>query len=311
MATEQEKWCAETPHVLVTAIMTLHNQRRSEWPARLALCHELIAAGADLHDAHWRMQPLAAAVALGYVEMAQLLLAHGADVHGGRRYATPLAAAAGDAELTALLQAHGAQTTAFSAAACGDVTGLAAALPDLPQGVLQRDEDDRSLLHTAARRLQTDTVRWLIAAGADVDAIAQACRDTRPLHDAARHAKGNSAILAALLDAGADVNAVDAGGVGALHMAVRDRNVDAVALLLTHGADPDAEDHGRRSTPLRRAVADTGRGGSGGKTAAALRIVELLLAHGADPAHINRSGKPLLASARSEPVRERLRAAIG
>ena len=50
-----------------------------------------------------------------------------------------------------------------------------------------------------------------------------------------------------------------------MHMAVRDRDIDAVRALLEHGAAVDIEDRGRKSTPLRRAVANTSRPGPSGR----------------------------------------------
>ncbi len=112
-----------------------------------------------------------------------------------------------------------------------------------------------------------------------------------------------------LTDAGADLNARNRSGVTALHMAVRDRSVEAVRHLLHHGADPNVEDGGRGSAPLRRAVADTARSGTGGKKDAALEIVRLLIDHGADVNHVNRSGRTLVESARDRNIIEALQAA--
>ena len=76
------------------------------------------------------------------------------------------------------------------------------------------------------------------------------------------------------------------------------------------GAAVDIEDRGRRSTPLRRAVANTGKPGTSGKQDVAVEITAILLDHGADPKHVNRSGKPMLASTRHAKIRSLLEAAI-
>ena len=66
---------------------------------------------------------------------------------------------------------------------------------------------------------------------------------------------------------------------------------------------------GRESTPLRRAVANTGRSGTAGKSDQAIAITELLLAHGANRGHVNRSGGTLLESTRTATIQNMLRSA--
>jgi hypothetical protein len=83
----------------------------------------------------------------------------------------------------------------------------------------------------------------------------------------------------ALLDAGADPNAIDKSGVAPLHRAVRTRSAAAVAALLDGGADPELTNK-RGSTPLQLATRTTGRGGSGSPEARAeqeeiIRLLEL------------------------------------
>lgn len=85
-------------------------------------------------------------------------------------------------------------------------------------------------------------------------------------------------IIRYLIDAGADVNAVANGGVTPLHRAVRNRCSSAVEALLDAGADPrSTNDHG--STPVDLANSTTGRGGVGSEAAKAeQRIILDLLA---------------------------------
>ncbi len=57
------------------------------------------------------------------------------------------------------------------------------------------------------------------------------------LHWAARN--GRLAVLALLVEKGADVNAADRGGVTALHSLASQGNIEGLRVLLDRGADPD------------------------------------------------------------------------
>jgi uncharacterized protein len=93
------------------------------------------------------------------------------------------------------------------------------------------------------------------------------------------------------LKAGGDVHAADKNGVTALHHAVRFRLPRAVAALIEQGADVNRACRRNGSTPLHRAVIQTGAPGTAGKSAEAREIVKLLLAAGADPSIANKAGK--------------------
>ena len=160
----------------------------------------------------------------------------------------------------------------------------------------------------AARIGHLEIARLLLDAGADPNAVATASYGISPIHEVCRgHETGGSGEVRLLHERGAGLDATDRGGVSALHMAVRDRNVETVRSLLELGASVDIEDRGRRSTPLRRAVATTGRSGTTGKGPEAREIVRLLLPFGADPDHVNRTGRPVVASATNAEIRRLLR----
>jgi hypothetical protein len=138
-------------------------------------------------------------------------------------------------------------------------------------------------LHIAAAAYCTALVRELVALGATVDAANR--RRQQPLHYAVdggpRTAHWNPpaqvATIGALIDAGADPNAVDMGGVTPLHRAVRNRCAAAVRVLLDRGADPRRK-NGNGSTPSQLAELSTGRGGTGAPEAKAQQaeIVQML-----------------------------------
>jgi tankyrase len=98
-------------------------------------------------------------------------------------------------------------------------------------------------------------------------------------------------VIRFLIDSGVPVNETDANGVTPLHRAVRFRSIGAVDLLLKLGADVHATDRKSHSTPLHRAVTNTGAPATAGKHDLAVRIAESLLSHGADPGARNKNGK--------------------
>jgi ankyrin repeat protein len=61
---------------------------------------------------------------------------------------------------------------------------------------------------------------------------------------------GNAEIIQSLINAGADVNATNNQGAGALHMAAQEGHSESVALLLGAGADSHATDLKQQETPL-------------------------------------------------------------
>jgi uncharacterized protein len=89
----------------------------------------------------------------------------------------------------------------------------------------------------------------------------------------------------------ADIHAADKNGVTALHHAVRFRSPAAVKTLIERGANVNQACRRNGSTPLHRAVTQTGAPGTAGRQAAAIEIIHLLLAAGADPSITNKSGR--------------------
>ena len=118
-------------------------------------------------------------------------------------------------------------------------------------------------LHYAARdNTEPSVIAELVAAGADVEAWATGSVlrhgrtttvDVTPLHEAVRNE--HYAIVLALLDAGANVNAVAAGGRMPLHdAAAHNPNPAVISALVSRGGEVNAPLPGGR-TPLHEAAA--------------------------------------------------------
>jgi ankyrin repeat protein len=93
-------------------------------------------------------------------------------------------------------------------------------------------------LHYAAFADNADTAAALLDAGADVNARAKNKFDNTPLQVSLLTSSRNAAKV--LLDRGADVNARQAEGVTALHEAAQSGDGEIIQMLLAAGADPEA-----------------------------------------------------------------------
>ena len=170
-------------------------------------------------------------------------------------------------------------------------------------------------LHVAAASFRRPMGELLVAHGADCGARNR--RGAQPLHYAAdaNHwdPTAQAAMIAYLVSAGADPNAVDVAGVTPLHRAVRTRSSAAVLALVDGGADP-RQPNKSGSTPLHLAVQTTGRGGSGSSRAREQQagIIRLLLGRGARLTDQDARGTQVYRAATSEWIRTLLKeAAVG
>lgn len=215
-----------------------------------------------------------------------------------------------------------ASQTIFDAARKGDIAALKAILKANPPLIGARGEGGRSPLHQALLAGQSETARFLIQSGADVnwrDAegiaplgyaalagdVAAAglliergarvdAQDTAlggsPLHLAAL--RGHANVILLLVDKGAPLDLRTKDGRTALAVAVEGGKRDCAEILLSRGASAHARDEKNR-TLLHRAV-----------LARDAEIVRLLLARGADPLVRSAYGNTALDLALQEDLTE-------
>ena len=139
-----------------------------------------------------------------------------------------------------------------------------------------RDADGVPVFFSAARRDDDKLVRLFVATGVPVDMRGTCAREDTPqpvtaLTCAIRSGQPEGA--AALITAGADVNAPGLYGRTPLHLAARRGMASTVRLLLSHGADATARDE-EGLTPLDAARAEAEKRGQSGDPAAVIAVLE-------------------------------------
>ena len=138
-----------------------------------------------------------------------------------------------------LLRPHAGPLGIFEAAALGDCSRLSALLAADAMAAHAVAGDGWSALHLAAAFGTPEAVLLLIEHGAHVHQFSHNPLRNQPLH-ACLALDGSAATVKALIDAGADVNAVGAGDYTPLHLAAANNRVDVIGLLLQAGAKRDA-----------------------------------------------------------------------
>jgi ankyrin repeat protein len=139
----------------------------------------------------------------------------------------------------------------LEAAAVGDSGRVERLLGDTRVDVDRRSGDGFTALHYAAFFGRPEVADALIAAGADVAAVASNPMAVQPLHSAA--ATSQRDVAGRLLAAGADPNARQHGGYVPLHSTAQNGDEALTELLLEHGADPTLEtDDGRSAAAIAR-----------------------------------------------------------
>ncbi len=269
--------------------------------------------------------PLTRAAGRGHLPVVEALLAAGADVNrfSGEGF-PPLSPAAGKGHhrIVELLLSKGARVTARGGALGGTALHFAASSGHvnvmkklLAAGADVRAEDTEggTPLHQAAASGSREAVELLLVHGADVHArirtgVLVKLGDQvsgKTIEELARAAvnetdertpvmgtalmsaamRGHLEVAERLLEAGADINAVDARGASILMLAAMGGGNDVARMLLAAGADLDARtDDG--STALFFAAARLDE-----------KIVRLMIDMGAGAAVVNQSGQtPLMAA---------------
>lgn len=122
------------------------------------------------------------------------------------------------------------------------------ALIELGANLDARDSLNFTPLMLACRARFEAGVRALLSAGAEVDAIGTQMQATA-LHTAS--ISGDAACVAALIEAGARLDARNAWQLEPLHMAAGTGHADTMAVLIEHGASPNSlAGPSNRSSPL-------------------------------------------------------------
>ncbi|MFZ3265591.1 MAG: ankyrin repeat domain-containing protein [Terriglobales bacterium] len=131
----------------------------------------------------------------------------------------------------------------FEAASLGRLVLLKEMAGD-PAAVNSRSGDGFTALHFAGFFGQPESARLLIEAGAAVEAVAANPMAVMPLHSAA--SARNLEAVRLLLEHGAPPNARQHGGWAPIHAAAQNGDRPMIELLLQHGADPRlANDEGK------------------------------------------------------------------
>lgn len=186
---------------------------------------------------------LAAAIRERNVPQVQAILRDAPALAGARPNGLPspvlLAVYVGSSDILALLRPH-VVLDACEAAAAGDVERLRALFAADANQVQARSGDGWTPLHLAAFFGRREAVDLLLAHGASLTAVSAGREANRPLN-AALAGACDAGVVRALVAAGADVNAVGAGGWAPLHVAASRGQEELARFLVSQGASPAAK----------------------------------------------------------------------
>ena len=257
---------------------------------KISIAGCLLDHGADIHPAdddgytalHW-------AAKKGYHDIVVLLISKGADIHCTDKYlytALHWAAKNGYHRIVALLISKGADIhstdkhlyTALHWAAKNGYHRIVALLISKGADIHSTDKDGYTALHSAAEQDHHEVVALLISKGARLETRTKGYSET-PLHSSCFAGNGTGKSTKLLLHAGADKEAISgAPSRRALHIAARNGNLEVLNELLAFGVEIDAAaDDDLCALHYARHWGHW-------------RILEALLAKGADPFLLNKSG---------------------
>jgi ankyrin repeat protein len=154
--------------------------------------------------------------------------------------------------------------------------------PRFHRRVDKRDENRKTVLHSAAESGNEAVVRLLVDRGADVKAKDKYGKTM--LHSAASSWKENEAVVRLLVDRGADVKAKDNDGETVLHSVAKSGKEAVVRLLIDRGADVKAKDNDGET--VLHSAASTWRENEA--------VVRLLMDRGADAQAKDNDGQTAL-----------------
>lgn len=155
---------------------------------------------------------------------------------------------------------------------------IAKCLLDRGASIQARTKNGWTSLHIAAHRDNPALVELLISRGAPLEAR-EKDRSRTPLHMTTDSKQSSIHCANLLLEAGADIGAVDANGHQALHLASSFGNINVLGHLIAFGADVNAPNGGHLCA-LHYA-----------KYRGHPQVVELLLQKGADPLAVTADSK--------------------
>jgi len=280
------------------------------------IAKDLVDAGADVSATNrYGVSSLYLAARGADAKSVRALLAAGADANTSLpegETALMTAAKAGDAASVRALLAGGRGSVTFASPPYSADAGVAASgygatsvAPAEPRRGANPNAKEgwygQTALMWAASEGHADVVRLLIEGGANVDEHSQALDAPvssyerlagdfvypkvpkgrlTALHFAAR--EGALDVVQSLIEAGADLDAVDAEGVNALIFATVGGHLETTAALLAAGADPNVADSYGRTVLFAAVDLDAAAGRSAASGLGPADIVKLLLAKGAD-----------------------------
>ncbi|HEY3345452.1 MAG TPA: ankyrin repeat domain-containing protein [Anaerolineaceae bacterium] len=142
----------------------------------------------------------------------------------------------GQTDLVKFIISQGIPLGIFEAAATGKSLRVLEIIKAQPELANTFSPDGFTPLALAAFFGHQTVTEYLLARGADASIPASNSSQVQPLHSAV--AGRHLAITQILLQAGADPNARQQGGLTPLHAAAQNEQLEMVRLLLEHGADP-------------------------------------------------------------------------